>query len=200
MTRSPIKNGKSNSHLLFVLFQDSTKCHKCPEYYWPDADKVKCSAAVEEFLSMNDAVGIVLVTLTLLGVLLTVAITLVFHCYRYTPIVKANNSEMSFLLLLSLKLCFLCSLAFIGRPAAWTCRLRQAAFGISFVLCLSCLLVKTIVVLSAFRTCSPGQREFKLFGPSQQRTLIFCTTAPQVKELQSNFFHSLLTHNFICLA
>lgn len=174
--------------LLFVLLQDSTECHKCPEYYWPDADKAKCSAAVEEFLSINDTIGIVLVTLTLLGVLLTVAITLVFNHFRSTPIVKANNSEISFLLLLSLKLCFLCSLAFIGRPATWTCRLRQAAFGISFVLCLSCLLVKTIVVLSAFRTCSLGQREFKLFGPSQQRTLIFCTTALQVKELPNNTF------------
>lgn len=171
-----------------MLFLDSTECHKCPEYFWSDADKVKCSAAVEEFLSVDDPIGVALVTLTVLGVLLTVAITLVFHHYHSTPIVKANNSEMSFLLLLSLKLCFLCSLVFIGRPAAWTCRLRQAAFGISFVLCLSCLLVKTIVVLLAFRASTPGHREFKLFGPSRQRSLILCTTAPQVKGLENNTF------------
>ncbi|XP_070761577.1 olfactory receptor CU1 [Enoplosus armatus] len=158
----------------------STECTKCPEYFWSDKDKVKCVAGVEEFLSFYDTMGIILVALTLLGVVLTSIITTVFHCFRSTPIVKANNSEISFLLLLSLKLCFLCSLVFIGQPSVWTCRLRQAAFGISFVLCLSCLLVKTIVVLLAFRTNVPGSRTLNLFSPSQQRTLILCTTAPQV--------------------
>ncbi|KAM7412963.1 hypothetical protein PAMA_020380 [Pampus argenteus] len=158
----------------------STECTKCPEYYWSDKDNVKCIAGIEEFLSFYDTMGIILVALTVLGVVLTTIITTVFHRFRSTPIVKANNSEISFLLLLSLKLCFLCSLVFIGQPSVWTCRLRQAAFGISFVLCLSCLLVKTIVVLSAFRANAPGSRALKLFGPSQQRTLILCTTAPQV--------------------
>ncbi|XP_028275901.1 olfactory receptor CU1 [Parambassis ranga] len=158
----------------------STECTKCPEYYWSDNEKVKCVAGVEEFLSFSDTMGIILVVLTLLGVILTIIITVVFYRFRTTPIVKANNSEISFLLLLSLKLCFLCSLVFIGQPSVWTCRLRQAAFGVSFVLCLSCLLVKTIVVLLAFRASVPGSRTLKLFGPPQQRTLILCTIAPQI--------------------
>ncbi|XP_054461874.1 extracellular calcium-sensing receptor-like [Anoplopoma fimbria] len=158
----------------------STECTKCAEYYWSDKDQVKCVAGVDEFLSFHDIMGIILVALTLLGVVLTTIVTAVFQRFRSTPIVKANNSEISFLLLLSLKLCFLCSLVFIGQPSVWTCRLRQAAFGISFVLCLSCLLVKTIVVLLAFRTNVPGSRALKLFGPSQQRTMILCTTAPQI--------------------
>ncbi|XP_037630436.1 extracellular calcium-sensing receptor-like [Sebastes umbrosus] len=158
----------------------STECTKCAEYYWPDKDQVKCVAGVEEFLSFHDTMGIILVALTLLGVVLTTIVTVVFQSFRSTPIVKANNSEISFLLLLSLKLCFLCSLVFIGQPSLWTCRLRQAAFGISFVLCLSCLLVKTIVVLLAFRANVPGSRALKRFGPPQQRTLILCTTAPQL--------------------
>uniref|UniRef100_A0A3B4G0W9 G-protein coupled receptors family 3 profile domain-containing protein n=1 Tax=Pundamilia nyererei TaxID=303518 RepID=A0A3B4G0W9_9CICH len=158
----------------------SSECTKCPEYFWSDKEKVKCVAGEEEFLSFSDTMGIILVALTLLGFLLTTIITIVFHSFRYTPIVKANNSEISFLLLLSLKLCFLCSLVFIGQPSWWTCRLRQAAFGISFVLCLSCLLVKTIVVLLAFRTNVPGSRGRKLFGTSQQRILIICATAPQI--------------------
>uniref|UniRef100_A0A3B4AAK1 G-protein coupled receptors family 3 profile domain-containing protein n=1 Tax=Periophthalmus magnuspinnatus TaxID=409849 RepID=A0A3B4AAK1_9GOBI len=159
---------------------ESTECIKCPQYYWSDLKKVKCVAGVEEFLSFSDTMGIILVTLTILGVSLTAVITTVFHCFRSTPIVKANNSEISFLLLAALKLCFLCSLVFIGQPSVWTCRLRQAAFGVSFVLCLSCLLVKTIVVLLAFRTNTPHSKALRLFGPIQQRVLILCTTVPQV--------------------
>ncbi|XP_076002580.1 olfactory receptor CU1 [Genypterus blacodes] len=158
----------------------SSECIKCPEYYWSDKYKVECIAGSDEFLSFFETMGIILVTLTLLGFTLTAIITSVFHRFRSTPIVRANNSEISFLLLISLKLCFLCSLVFIGQPSVWTCRLRQVAFGVSFVLCLSCLLVKTIVVILAFRAKLPGSRALKLFGPSQQRALILCTTAPQV--------------------
>lgn len=174
--------GFLDDHATSLLFspKGSTECTKCPDYYWSDNDKVRCVAGVEEYLSFSDTMGITLVTLTLLGVVLTTAITAIFHHFRSTPIVKANNSEISFMLLLSLNLCFLCSLLFIGEPSVWTCRLRQPAFGISFVLCLSCLLVKTIVVLLAFRTNVPGSRALRLFGPSQQRTLILCTTVPQV--------------------
>ena len=150
----------------------------------PDKDKVKCLPGVEEFLSFSETMGIILVILTLLGIILTFTLTIIFHRFRSTPIVKANNSEISFLLLLSLKLCFLCSLLFLGQPSRWKCRLRQAAFGISFVLCLSCLLVKTIVVLFAFQTnLKVGCSALKMFGPSRQKTLILFTTAPQVESL-----------------
>ncbi|KAM6960549.1 olfactory receptor CU1 [Aplochiton taeniatus] len=159
---------------------DSMECTKCPDYYWSDRNRVRCVAGVDDFLSYYDTMGVILVTLTLIGVVTTAIITAVFHRFRTTPIVRANNSELSFLLLLSLKLCFLCALVFIGQPSVWSCKFRQAAFGISFVLCLSCLLVKTIVVLSAFRATIPGSSVLKLFGKSQQRSLIFCTTAPQV--------------------
>uniref|UniRef100_A0A8C6KAF1 Olfactory receptor C family, u1 n=1 Tax=Nothobranchius furzeri TaxID=105023 RepID=A0A8C6KAF1_NOTFU len=177
-TQSPFTSKLSVNH--FPVSKGSTECIKCPEFFWSDPDKVKCVAGVEEFLSFTETMGIILVTLTLLGVILTIIITAIFHHFRTTPIVKANNSEISFLLLLSLKLCFLCSLVFVGQPSAWTCMFRQAAFGISFVICLSCLLVKTIVVLLAFRANVPGPKSLRMFGPSQQRTLIFCTTAPQI--------------------
>ncbi|KAK2894875.1 hypothetical protein QQF64_012142 [Cirrhinus molitorella] len=158
----------------------ATECIKCPQYYWPNKERVSCVAGIEEFLSYHEIMGIILISLSLFGVTVATVITVIFFLFRSTPIVKANNSEMSFLLLLSLKLCFLCSLVFVGRPSPWTCRARQAAFGISFVLCISCILVKTIVVLLAFRSTMPGSISLKLFGPPQQRVFIFCCTTGQV--------------------
>ncbi|XP_016378169.1 olfactory receptor CU1 [Sinocyclocheilus rhinocerous] len=158
----------------------ATECIKCPQYYWPNNERISCVAGIEEFLSYHEIMGIILISLSLFGVAVATVITVIFFLFRSTPIVKANNSEMSFLLLLSLKLCFLCSLVFVGRPSPWTCRARQAAFGISFVLCISCILVKTIVVLLAFHSTMPGSISLKLFGPPQQRVFIFCCTTGQV--------------------
>ncbi|XP_051252457.1 extracellular calcium-sensing receptor-like isoform X4 [Dicentrarchus labrax] len=159
----------------------SLHCERCPSEFWSNVEQTACVPRQLDFLSFNETLGITLTTAAVSGAMMTTAVFVVFICYRQTPMVRANNSELSFLLLLSLKLCFLCSLVFIGRPSVWSCRFQQAAFGISFVLCVSCLQVKTIVVLAAFRSARPGAGALiRWFGPGQQRGSVGLLTCIQV--------------------
>ncbi|XP_035984762.1 extracellular calcium-sensing receptor-like [Fundulus heteroclitus] len=159
---------------------DSVDCKKCPEAYWSNQNRDACLLKNIEFLSFIEVLGKVLVFFTLLGVVLTLIAATLFLINKDTPLVKANNSELSFLLLFSLSLCFLCSLTFIGKPTEWSCMLRHTAFGITFVLCISCILGKTIVVLMAFRATLPGNNVMKWFGPAQQRLTVLFLTFIQV--------------------
>ncbi|KAJ8410721.1 hypothetical protein AAFF_G00186780 [Aldrovandia affinis] len=158
----------------------STECQKCQDRFWSNAARTTCIPKEVEFLSFQETMGIILATLSVSGAALTATVLATFFCFRNTPLVRANNAELSFLLLLSLSLCFLCALAFIGRPAPWSCMLRHTLFGISFVLCISCVLSKTVVVLVAFRASLPGGDIMRYFGPVQQRVGISLCTCIQV--------------------
>ncbi|XP_038149379.1 extracellular calcium-sensing receptor-like isoform X1 [Cyprinodon tularosa] len=159
---------------------DSLECIPCSKEFWPNAGNDECFPKQVEFLSFDDLLSVILAAFSVSGACMAIITTVVFFHYRTTPIVRANNSELSFLLLFSLTLCFLCSLTFIGAPSEWSCVLRHTAFGITFVLCISCVLGKTIVVLMAFKATLPGNNTMKWFGPPQQRLTVAGVTFIQV--------------------
>ncbi|XP_062242025.1 extracellular calcium-sensing receptor-like [Platichthys flesus] len=159
---------------------DSVSCVRCHPEFWSNEGRDACVKKEAEFLSYKEVMGALLTAASLFGTCMTAVVTLIFFRNRKTPIVRANNSELSFLLLFSLTLCFLCSLSFIDRPSEWSCMLRHTAFGITFVLCISCVLGKTMVVLMAFRARLPGRNVMKWFGPAQQRLSVLGFTLIQV--------------------
>ncbi|XP_028818014.1 extracellular calcium-sensing receptor-like [Denticeps clupeoides] len=158
---------------------DSVDCISCPDDFWSNLNGTQCIPKVVEFLS-HDAMGMTLTVIAVAGACLTLLVLAVFFHFRNTPIVRLNNSELSFFILLSLTLCFLCALVFIGEPTSWSCMLRHTAFSITFSLCISCILGKTLVVLGAFTATRPGNDLMKWLGPRQQRVIIFSCTLVQV--------------------
>ncbi|CAJ1065296.1 extracellular calcium-sensing receptor-like [Xyrichtys novacula] len=159
---------------------DSLECSRCSEDSWPNDAREHCIPKTIEFLSYYELMGIVLCVISVLGACTSLSVLAIFITHRDTPLVRANNMELSFLLLLFLAVCFLVGLLFIGEPSDWLCRVRYPAFGISFALCISCLLAKTTVVLMAFRSTLPGSNVMKWFGPDQQRASVLLGTFIQV--------------------
>ncbi|XP_078524896.1 extracellular calcium-sensing receptor-like [Lissotriton helveticus] len=159
---------------------DSSTCWQCPGDKWPNERRSECVPKRIEYLSYNEPLGSTLTTTTSLSFFTTAAVLCVFIKYRETAIVKANNRELSYLLLGSIALSFLSSLLFIGEPHPTTCRLQHLAFGIIFVLCVSCVLAKTIMVVIAFNATKPDSNMRKWLGPKVPVVTVSVCTLFQV--------------------
>ncbi|XP_066486214.1 vomeronasal type-2 receptor 26-like [Tiliqua scincoides] len=151
---------------------DTDNCFQCPEDQFPNKDQTKCLPKGLNYLSYEEPFGITLVSLTLSPSLITVLVLGIFIRYQDTPIVKANNRDLTYSLLSSLLLCFLCALLFIGRPQQMTCYLRQTIFGISFTTAVSCVLAKTITVVLAFKVTKPEARKRKWLGKGLAKLIV----------------------------
>eukprot|EP00079_Xenopus_tropicalis_P023376 XP_012815741.1 PREDICTED: vomeronasal type-2 receptor 26-like [Xenopus tropicalis] len=155
---------------------DSIECWKCPWDMWPNSKRDKCFLKLTEFLSYEDPLGLILAAVSAFSSMVPMSIFRLFFQYKSTPIVRANNYSVSCILLVSLSFCFLCALAFIGYPQPEKCLLRQAAFGLVFTLCVSCILAKTVIVVFAFMATKPGSSLKKWTTPRVPYMIItICT-------------------------
>ncbi|XP_043938182.1 vomeronasal type-2 receptor 26-like [Protopterus annectens] len=151
-------------------------CLKCPEDHWSNRQQDQCIQKSIEFLAYDDFLGGSLAVAAILCFFITASVLLIFIKHRDTPIVKANNSGLSFLLLVTLKLCFLWSLTFIGAPVKLACVIRQTIFGIIFSVSISCILAKTITVVIAFKATDPNSKLRKWVGSVLPAyTILFCS-------------------------
>ncbi|XP_063813484.1 vomeronasal type-2 receptor 26-like [Pseudophryne corroboree] len=160
---------------------DSENCQKCADDEWPNEYKDECIPRILEFLSYKtDIIAIGFSSISVISFILSVFIIGIFVSFRDTPIVKANNRNLSFILLISLKLSLLCVHLFIGHPVDITCMLRQISFGILFTVALSSVLAKTVMVCIAFKATKPGSSWRKWLGAKLPYSVVFICSCVQV--------------------
>ncbi|XP_048372777.1 vomeronasal type-2 receptor 26-like [Sphaerodactylus townsendi] len=170
---APCPEGKISSQ------KDKDDCIKCPSSQYPSKDQDRCIPKTISFLSFEDPLGISLASAAFSLALITLAVLGTFIKHKETPIIKANNRDISYILLIALLLCFLSSLLFLAKPRTLTCLFRQSVFGIVFSVAVSCVLAKTITVVVAFMATKPGANIRKWVGKRLTNSVVLACSLIQ---------------------
>uniref|UniRef100_A0A3Q3W9M3 G-protein coupled receptors family 3 profile domain-containing protein n=1 Tax=Mola mola TaxID=94237 RepID=A0A3Q3W9M3_MOLML len=121
---------------------NARECILCGVDDWSNDAHDACVPKIIEFLAFGEPLGI-----TFLFIALLFLFKVVFIMNVGTPLVKANDALLSFSLLFSLVVTFLCSIFFLGQPQNWSCMTSQVALALGFAFCLSSIMI----VLVKFR-------------------------------------------------
>ncbi|XP_066486532.1 vomeronasal type-2 receptor 26-like [Tiliqua scincoides] len=159
--------------------KDMDDCFECPQDQYPSQDHDRCTPKRISFLSYKEPLGRGLAVVAVSFTLTTVLVLGVFIKHKDTPLVKANNRDITYTLLVSLLFCFVCSLLFLGQPNKVMCLLQQSAFGIIFSVAVSCVLAKTITVVVAFMAVKPESIMKRWVGKRLSNSIILACSLVQ---------------------
>nr|XP_033794296.1 G-protein coupled receptor family C group 6 member A [Geotrypetes seraphini] len=146
--------------------------------HWSPANSSECYRKAVDYFDWDDGLAIVLVILSGIGIFFILITCIIFTKHLNTPVVKASGGLLCHIILLSLFFSFLSTGFFIGKPEDFKCKTRQMMFGISFTICVSCILLKSLKILLAF-SFDPQLQDFLkcLYKPF---TMVFTCTGIQV--------------------
>ncbi|XP_041439461.1 vomeronasal type-2 receptor 26 [Xenopus laevis] len=162
-----------------IFYMDN--CLKCGDYEWPNPNKTVCIEKPIEFLSYSDdSLTLTFIVHSLVFFIIAAVILGIFIKFRDTPVVKANNHILSFILLVSIKLSYLSVFLFLGQPIDVTCIFWQTSFGITFSMAMSSVLAKTTMVYFAFKATKPGSPWRKWVGAKVAYCIVFVCSIIQI--------------------
>ena len=127
-----------------AVVHNDIECRPCMRGFHPNSDQSECiEIPVTYFMPLDDPLGIVMLTISCVGIVATIFVIVVFVIFFNHELIKASSRELSAILLSGILLCFIFPFFYAIKPSPAICGIRRFFVGLGFAFSYSALLVKT---------------------------------------------------------
>ena len=133
-------------------------CTKCQKGFIANANHTKCMEVPLDYIKLDEADGIVIVSFTglcILGTLLVIAVTAIHH---KAPVMKETGLSLNLLLLIEVLLSYVFNFILISKPTDFICRFLPVYFYIIYTSAAVTILLKTLRIWILLAKPSENQR------------------------------------------
>ena len=161
----------------------SESCSECPIGTMSNQAKTECDTLPSANISYGSASGILILTFATIGVVVALLCLAALYKFWNSPIVKASNRELNLVLLLATL--SLLSLAFIDVFISTNviCKIIYPLRYLTYNFCLSILLVKVLLISSAFQVPIFTSLEFTSLTNKAQVGIVIASLTPLLSVL-----------------
>ena len=161
----------------------SESCSECPIGTMSNQAKTECVTLPSANISYGSASGILILTFATIGVVVALLCLAALYKFWNSPIVKASNRELNLVLLLATV--SLLSLAFIDVFISTNviCKIIYPLRYLTYNFCLSILLVKVLLISSAFQVPIFTSLEFTSLTNKAQVGIVIASLTPLLSVL-----------------
>uniref|UniRef100_A0A183BM47 G_PROTEIN_RECEP_F3_4 domain-containing protein n=1 Tax=Globodera pallida TaxID=36090 RepID=A0A183BM47_GLOPA len=164
----------------FEYLPNEVSCMDCGRGNWPTPDRKGCFSLAEKhlkYMRWNSWYSVVPIVLATVGIVATVAVTLIYSVHAQTPVVKASGRELSYVLLFSCLLCYSMTFVLLSKPSWMVCTIRRTGTRHIYP-------TRADVVL----TCNVPDHHFLYSLAYECLLLIMCTVyAVKTRKVPENF-------------
>ena len=145
------------------IIYGARNCTPCGKNQIANAERTHCTDVPITMVQWSDPIAAVVIFLMILGIIATLFVVGVFVKFDSTPLVKAANRELSYLLLFCIALYYTAPVIYIYKPNSISCPFYQAWYFLFSITCVAILGAKTHRIVNLFNTAKPNSELRKGF-------------------------------------
>ncbi|XP_028391000.1 metabotropic glutamate receptor 4-like [Dendronephthya gigantea] len=161
---------KTCSKLQIVV---NNSCKDGPEGWVPNSDRNGWVKRRLVYQNLNDDWSIAMIFLSVVALLLTLGVTIMYIVHKDNRLLKATGRELCFVMLAGIAMCFLVPVLFIAKPADSVCYTRNVFTGLALAMCYAPLFMKVNRIYRIFTSAKSTIERPALVTPRMQILITF---------------------------
>lgn len=158
----------------------SKNCTKCPTDTIPNPDHTECLDVPIVHINYTNPIGLAFLVIGLLGFLASLCVALLYVKNNRTPVVKASNRDLSYMLLFCIAMCYLAPFVYLADPSNVVCVLSQVWFYLFYTTCIVILGAKTNKIVILFQERVPRSKLSSGLGKYRHVLFVVCTALTEI--------------------